>query len=112
MTPEQTAKCERCERLCVVAPSANPQGRPMRRAQVPKGMCPNCILTWFLQSPPLNALLTDPAMLRLPHVQTQVGNILRAGQSDLSLQEVDWDIVIANWALPMKQRGYQLWATE
>lgn len=98
--------CLRCGDPCRVKPGArNEDARILRAAKEPKGVCASCAVTAFLQSPefPFRGMIEDngPArVLSLPHVQQQMGAILRAAHSDAGAEEISWERVIGNWDLP------------
>jgi len=97
--------CQRCGRECQVG-VGNPEARLLRKAQ--KGLCANCAVTAFLlDTEPIVGILKrgNPLMLLNPMVQEQFGNILISGNSDASLREIDWDVVVSQWGLPMPKQG-------
>ena len=104
--------CLRCRRPCRHG-TPDPTKRAILKTQG-DGLCPNCVVTHFLLGiAPIRETIMGhparggivpavpgkgPAVLRLPHIQAQLGRILAFTQ--LSLGEVDWEVVIANWDLP------------
>lgn len=44
----------------------------------------------------------DPEGLKLPHIQQAFARVLAVGASELTMQEINWDQVIAKWNLPVK----------
>ena len=98
------ANCERCGRECQGG-VGNPAARLLRKAQ--KGLCANCAVTAFLtDTEPIAGILKRGNILMLlnPMVQEQFGNILISGNSDASLRDVNWDVVVSQWDLPMPKR--------
>lgn len=96
-------QCRRCGQECQPG-IGNPSARPLRRSLT--GVCADCGITLFLRTTePICSLLASlgPESLLTPQLQTQVGQILRAGQSDCQLSEINWGRVIANWHLPIRK---------
>lgn len=92
--------CKRCGDPGVGTKSAS-TGRPFRRAL--RGYCTACIVIRFFQGEEdgVGFALSpqfDPEGLRLPHVQAQFARVLEVGHSELTIDEIDWDKVIAKWA--------------
>lgn len=101
--------CERCGRECQVAPGRTEEARLLRKAKEPKGYCVNCGVTlWLVNAYPINEIIEEsphgPEMLLHPHIQQQFGAIMRTGNADASLEEIDWEIVVANWHLPIEAK--------
>lgn len=99
-------QCDRCHVRLQIGPKGNADARPLRRSQVPEGVCINCATTLFLKTTePAGMLLEQggPEMLRMEHIREQFGRILQAGNADAKLDEIDWDVVISNWDLPIKK---------
>src|SRR3990172_1669997 len=101
---EATVSCRRCG--CRCRPSVgNPKARVLRRAK--KGFCASCAIVDFLQRldnesgghllSGIRPGQTPGLALRLPHVQKQILNILKAGNSDVTPEEIDWDRIIEVW---------------
>ncbi len=95
--------CKRCGDPCQASPvNKESKARPFRRAS--KGNCTACAVCVFFQSDnpdigigfalPLNF---DPEGLKLPHLQEQFARILAVGNSELKMEEIDWDEVIRKW---------------
>jgi hypothetical protein len=101
------AYCTRCGKQCVAEKSTKPAARPFRKAL--KGFCAACAVCLLLQDPDgLGYALPpdfDPAGLKLPHIQAQFARVLHVGQSELPMDQIDWDEVIAKWNLPENQKG-------
>jgi len=55
---------------------------------------------------PMSFLLAEsgPAPLLAPFIQEQYGEILKAGDSELKLEEINWQWVVDNWDLPIPKR--------
>src|SRR5216117_3475392 len=100
------APCSRCGRECRVATKTNLTARPIRLANI-GGTCANCALTEFLNGEvvDISALLPPGALvkeaLRLGHVQRSILRVMAVGQTGLKPEEVDWELVIRNWDLPI-----------
>lgn len=96
--------CLRCgARVQFVHGQRNPEAKVLRKSAVPKGFCVCCAAAHFLQHgpEPMRSLITrSPTSLRHPQVQAQFGAILESGMSDARLLEIDWQKVLADWALP------------
>jgi hypothetical protein len=98
--------CDRCGRPCQVAPDRNPDARLLRKSAVPKGLCVDCATTeWLLNTYPCNLLLdqSGPDVLRHGAIQEQFAAIMISGNADARPDEINWERVIANWDLPVKQ---------
>ncbi len=108
MTAGNETQCRRCG-IPAKGSKGNPKARPLRRAMV--GECSNCAIVLFLQklSNMSSGLLPPGATwteaLRLPHVQKQIGAVLRVGQSDVTIEEIDWERVIALWDIEPHAEG-------
>jgi len=105
-----TIKCQRCSKVCIAEATKAPSARPFRKGL--RGLCANCAVTAFFKDsdgergvgfalPPD----FDPQGLLLPHIQAQFQTILRLGQSELRYEQIDWGIVLANWALPVSRKA-------
>lgn len=105
----QRVNCERCGVPLTIGVGA-PEARFITLASGPRGLCANCVVTRFFKSQEM-AHAADcgkarlPEALRSPHVQAQFACVLRAGESDLAPDLIDWLEVIANWHLPFPGRG-------
>ena len=110
----RTTNCQRCNRACKVAGTANKNARPARHADG-TGLCPDCVITSFLKEEiNIESLLPKGTeareALRLPHIQGMFQNLLLAGKSDLKASEINWERIIELWDLPLpkvvrKRRG-------
>ncbi|HLL88545.1 MAG TPA: hypothetical protein VK324_04525 [Tepidisphaeraceae bacterium] len=107
-----TCACLRCGRPCRVASETTASAHPIRKSLVPRGCCVDCAVTCFVVTGPLKEVMggrwTSPEFdaataLRLPHVQAQFAAVFRAGNIAEVAGEIDWERVIANWALPVPE---------
>ena len=55
-------------------------------------------ISWILAESGTKSLLA-------PFIQEQYGEILKAGDSELKLEEINWTRVVENWDLPMPRKG-------
>lgn len=99
------ANCDRCKREIEVAPPKNETSYPFRLAVVPKGVCADCVMTQFLYNTyPINMQLDEsgPQLLLNPYNRDALlmSGILETG--DLTVDEINWQRVVDNWALPVK----------
>lgn len=104
--------CERCKAPCKVEGPRNPSAKMLRRSKEPKGLCVNCAVhDWLRNTYPVNVLLAQsgPKGLRFPHIQEQFAGIMRTMFSDARPDEINWDLIIANWDLPFKGK-VKAWA--
>jgi len=93
--------CLRCEKLCRPAKSKNPDAKPFRKAV--KGFCPDCVTTHFILSvEPLKDGIKKNGTDTLlnPMFQKQFEAVLKAGNSELPIEEINWSRVVDNWAMP------------
>jgi len=55
---------------------------------------------------PVNMIIEEsehgPSLLLYPHIQEQFVVIMRSGNADMIPEEIDWELVVKNWALPLK----------
>jgi len=92
--------CLRCEKVCRPAKSKNPDAKPFRKAL--KGFCSNCVVTHFLLSiEPLRDGIekNGTGILHNPMVQKQFEAVLNAGESELPIEEINWNCVVDSWDL-------------
>ncbi len=104
---ETMTACGRCKRPLKVGPPPNPEARLLKRSTVPEGFCANCAATAFLKGmPPLTGLLErmGPQALSNPMIQAQFAQVLRSGFADAKPVELDWEVIVATWDLPMPRR--------
>jgi hypothetical protein len=101
--------CLRCGAACDDGGPGNGEARILRRAAGPRGVCPSCHITAFLQDPalPLAGLIAarGPALLLDPRVAEQVAAIAAAGRADIPAGAIDWRRVVEHWALPHPAGG-------
>jgi hypothetical protein len=99
-------KCERCKKLIVLAAERrNEDSHPFRLAKVPKGVCANCVMTQFLYNTyPINMQIDEagPELLLKPGICEAFLSSGLLGHSDLNIDEIEWERVVANWDLPVK----------
>lgn len=102
----EVVNCERCNRLCKLAPIPESKAKLLKRAKTPKGgLCINCSATSFIMSIPtlmvgINKNGVD--ILLNQHVVNQFTEVLKAGFADANPNEIDWELVVKNWHLPIK----------
>lgn len=95
--------CQRCGDPCKAEPG-RATARPFRQAT--RGLCAACVVWAFFIGDEDNGVGFalahgfNPQYLRLPHIQAQFSRVLTAGNSELTMAEIDWDVVIAKWNLP------------
>ncbi len=93
-------QCPRCGKPCVEGVAQNPNARPLRRSTLKAGgMCLECATTSFLLCLPSGSDFPLEA-LRMPHVQQQMAAAFRVGQSEASVEEINWERVIEIWDVP------------
>lgn len=105
-TGEIEVACGRCGRACQGADPARDDARPFKRAT--QGLCTECVVAAFFKDDDPNRGIGfalphdfDPEGFRLPHIQAQFRRVLDVGHSELSFDDINWDVVISNWALPL-----------
>jgi hypothetical protein len=124
---EPTKNCIRCGIRCRVVAAKNPDASLFVKGTMKTGrFCANCLMVDFLvncdtgprletvkppywdnlpNKPPWKGF--DPECLRAPHIQDQMMTIIAVAQkqygAELTIIEVDWDEVIANWHLPFPE---------
>ena len=84
--------------------SGSESARPFRRAKC--GFCTPCAVCSFFQDENENhgigfalPLDFDPQGLLLPHIQRQFARVLEVGNSELTMEEIDWGKVIEKWTV-------------
>jgi hypothetical protein len=104
-TPGAIAYCERCKRKLQVAAKRREDSKPFRLAKVPKGVCPECVMTqWLYNTYPVNMQIdiAGPELLLKPQIREAfVASGILSG-CDLSIDEINWEWLVANWKLPVK----------
>jgi len=71
-TPGAIAHCDRCQRKLQVAAQRRKDSKPFRLAKVPKGVCPECVMTqWLYNTYPVNMQIdiAGPELLLKPHIR-------------------------------------------
>ena len=101
--------CVRCGQSCQPGENKDPKARPFKLAE--KGLCENCVVTQFmlcddLEPLRLGLLRNGIEILKIPAIQKQFAEILKVGHSELSMERIDWDVVINQWGLPFP-KGYK-----
>ena len=96
--------CDRCKRPLRVAVRRREDSAPFRLAKVPKGECPDCVMTGFLYNTyPINMQIDEagPELLLKPMIRDAflMSGILDG--CDMSVDEIDWQRVVDNWNLPV-----------
>ena len=98
-----TTQCQRCGKECQGG-IGNPEARLLKRGQ--KGYCADCALTAFLKNEtPFEYAVQNNGIeiLRDKNIRLQIAQLLIAGKSDATIDEIDMERVIANWNLPVKR---------
>lgn len=114
----RTAACSRCARLLQVGGPGSPDARLLKRTTKTDGYCANCSATQFLKTTPVLVEMMNlrgPEVLLNPMVQAQFSRIMQSGNADAMPTELDWQLVVKNWDLPVlgerkarKQAGLDL----
>jgi hypothetical protein len=109
MATETITACRRCGRAARGS-DGDSQARIYRRSK--KGECTECHAVLILKSidqmhggkllPPG---ATWQEALRLPHVQQQFGALMKAGNAECNVDEINWDRVIEVWDLAADRPG-------
>ncbi len=120
MSAPQLANCDRCHRQLQVAKTRKENSRPFRKSLVPKGLCPECVVTEFLYNTyPVNMIIDQagPELLLkggvegwsdskvpggVPFVAQALVSSGLMDECEMSIHEIDWDRVVSNWMLPVK----------
>lgn len=102
----ETCNCKRCGVKCRVTATQKSEAHHLRRNTVPEGMCANCAVSeWLANTYPINMILEEskrgPSILLIPAMQEQFAELILK-DSDLTPEEIDWQLVVDNWNLPMK----------
>lgn len=85
----------------------SPEARLVRRAKTPVGHCASCaVANWIQHTEPIKSLIAakGPSILLDRVVVDQMAEVLKAGCSDASPQEIDWVSVVINWDLPFVEK--------
>lgn len=97
--------CDRCGNHCRVAERRNPDSKPFRLSEKPKGVCANCVVTQFLYNTyPVNLQIDEagPELLLKPGIREAFLSSGLLDDCDLDMREVNWNDVVANWEKPVK----------
>lgn len=103
--PEGQCICDRCKRPLRVAERRREDSKPFRLAKVPKGVCPECVMTQFLYNTyPINMQIDEagPELLLKPGIAEAFVSCGLLDGCDLKIEEVNWQRVVDNWKLPVK----------
>ena len=104
---QETVNCGRCGIDCRISSPNNPKAKMLRRSKLPKGLCVNCAVhDWLRNTYPVNMLLAQsgPKALAFSHIQEQFADIMKVGMADAMPDEISWDLIIENWALPFPHK--------
>lgn len=96
--------CNRCGIEVRVAESRSEDAHWFRLAKIPKGFCADCVFTQFLyQAYPINMQLdeTGPELLLSPFMREAVLESGILEKSDLHIDALNWERIVANWSLPV-----------
>lgn len=104
---DKFCNCSRCGAICKVSATVKSDAKMLRRAVVPKGYCVNCSVTDFLAHVyPANMIIEQSshgaAILLFPPIQQQFIEIMKAHRADASPDEINWELIVKNWDLPLK----------
>ena len=98
--------CIRCEKPCRASGNTNPKARLLKRTST-IGLCANCAVTEFLLSlePIRHGIEKNgvDATLKNANVRKQFEGVMKAGLADMKSEEIDWETIIRNWALPFPE---------
>lgn len=106
--PSALAKCDRCAVQLRVAESRREDSRPFRKAAVPEGLCPDCVMTEFLYNTyPVNMIINERGPEMLLNAESMRMALLSSGVMDpahceMDVNEINWRRVVDNWNLPVK----------
>ena len=103
--------CLRCGAPCQLAPVPGSQARWIKKASAPQGLCINCAVHDVLRHLyPVNLLLAQSAGKGLlhPHIQDQFFHLAQMHGTDATLEEIDWQAIVANWDLPFPSKLLRL----
>ena len=101
----ESRSCSRCGIACVVATDHNAAARLLPFADGP-GVCATCAWRCWVQHlfeliGPYLPQGAERGCWRLPHVQENVGSLLRAGGADVDQHAVDFERLVVEWDLPL-----------
>jgi len=98
--------CNRCGAKCRVG-VRNPEAKVIRRSATPRGLCVNCAThDWLRNTYPVNMILdrSGPSILLNEIVRRQFAEILRSGNADAKIDEINWNLIAENWELPWRHK--------
>lgn len=99
--------CSRCGRGCRVAGPWKENAELFRRGKVPSGVCADCVVTQFLYNTyPINMQIDEggPELLLKPGIREAFLSCGILERADLTIDEISWERIVANWALPVLVR--------
>jgi hypothetical protein len=105
LAAQATTTCMRCRQPIRLAPRQREESYPFRLAVINEGVCANCVVTEFLYNTyPINEQLdrAGPEILLHPLMSKAFQPIV--AQCDMNVEEIDWQLVVANWHLPVEVR--------
>jgi len=95
--------CIRCEKPGRASGNINPEARLLKRTST-IGLCANCAVTEFLLSlEPIRHGIEKNGVetaLKNANVRKQFEGAMKTGLADMKSEEIDWETIIQNWALP------------
>jgi len=97
--------CQRCGRACRVAGPFKEKAEMFRRSRSPQGLCSDCVMTEFLYNTyPINMQIDEagPELLLKPGVGEAFMQSMILERGDLTIEEISWERIVANWELPVK----------
>src|SRR5436853_4724804 len=95
------ANCDRCGVRVQVAARSR-ESWPFRLATVPQGLCANCAVTTFLYNTyPINMQLDESGLQLLLQPGMRQAFAYMIPNCDMSDSEINWEIVVENWHLPV-----------
>jgi hypothetical protein len=107
MDERRETNCQRCGARCKVNPIAGSKATMLKRGKDAKGLCVNCAAhDWLRNTYPANLLLAQsgPRTLAFPHIQEQFAGLMKMANSDARPDEINWELLIANWDLPFPSK--------
>ncbi len=99
------AHCDRCGRPLRLAERRKEESKPFRRAKVPQGVCPDCVVTEFIYNTyPVNMIIDErgPDILLHPLAGKAFKMTILQG-CEMDASEINWQRVVDNWKLPVRQ---------
>lgn len=100
------ARCNRCDMPLKVDAKPGSKAKLLRRAKTADGYCVHCAMhDWLRNTYPINLQLAEsgPRILLYPHVRDVFAGIMRAGNSDATLDEINWNYIVECWDLPFPE---------